>query len=377
MSSRIPITQLVMGEAEAEAAAAVVRSGWLAMGAKTAELERAVATLVGARHAIAVSSGTAALHLALLASGVGPGDEVILPSLSYIATANAVLYVGAQPVFVDVDARTFNVDAVAIAAAITDRTRAIVPVHQIGLAVDLDPILAVARERALIVIEDGACALGASLHGRPVGGAPSAACVFSFHPRKVITTGEGGMIVTADAALAARLRLLRAQGASAAADARHASAELVFEEYCHLGYNYRLTDIQAAIGLAQLKRLPELLARRRVLAARYDERLATIAGIVTPLVPPGAAPTYQTYMVLLEGPWPRREVMEALHRRGIATRRAVMAIHLTPYYRQRFTPVPLPATEHIARRGLCLPLFPQLTDAQQDEVVAALHEACT
>jgi perosamine synthetase len=376
MSSRIPITRLVMGEAEAEAAAAVVRSGWLAMGAKTAELERAVAALVGAPHAVAVSSGTAALHVALLASGVGPGDEVIVPSLSYIATANAVLYVGARPVFVDVDARTFNVDAALISAAITDRTRAIIPVHQIGLPVELDPILSVARERALVVIEDGACALGASLRGRLVGGAPSSACVFSFHPRKVITTGEGGMIVTADGELEARLRLLRAQGASVAADVRHAADELIFEEYEHLGYNYRPTDVQAAIGLVQLARLPDLLARRRALAARYDQRLVEIDGVVTPRVPKGACHSYQTYMVLLEGPWSRRAVMEALHQRGIATRRGVMAIHLTRYYRERFPPVTLRATEHIAERGLCLPLFPQLTEEQQDEVVEALREAC-
>jgi perosamine synthetase len=373
---RIPITRPAVGEEEAAAAAAVVRSGWLAMGERVAELEAALASAVGAPHAVAVSSGTAALHLSLVALGVGPGDEVILPSLSFIATANVVLYVGARPVFVDVDERTFNIDPASVGAALTPRTRAILPVHQLGLPAPLDELQAIAEARGLLLVEDGACALGASWRGRPVG-ASARCCCFSFHPRKVITTGEGGMIVTTDEALAATARLLRGQGASLGAAERHSADSLRFEEYRLVGYNYRLTDIQAAVGLEQLKRLPGLVARRRELAARYTSRLAAVEGIRPPAEPESALHSYQSYMVLLEGPWSRRAIMQHLADAGIATRRAVTAIHETPAYRARLGDLPrLPVTERVARRGLMLPLYPQMTEAEQDEVIAALVAAC-
>jgi dTDP-4-amino-4,6-dideoxygalactose transaminase len=373
---RIPITRPVVGEPEAAAAAAVVRSGWLAMGREVAELERAVAAFVGASHAVAVSSGTAALHLALLGIGLGPGDEVILPSLSFIATANVVRYCGARPVFVDVDRRTFNLDPAQVERAVTSRTRAILPVHQLGLPADLDPLLEVAERRGLQVVEDAACALGASYGGKPVGTFGRAGC-FSFHPRKIITTGEGGLIATADEELAETLRSLRSQGVSVSAEARHAAAELVFEEYPRVGYNYRLTDIQAAVGLAQMKRLPALLDRRRELAHRYTERLGAVEGIVPPEEPSGRIHSYQSYMVLLEGPWSRRALMQHLLDRGIASRRAVTAIHLAPPYRDLASGAQLPVTEHVARRGLMLPLFPEMTEEEQDQVIEALTGACS
>jgi perosamine synthetase len=372
---RVPITRLALGEEEALAAAEVVRSGWLAMGPRVAELEASLRNSLGAGEVVAVSSGTTALHLALHALGIGAGDEVLVPSLSFVASANAILHAGATPVFVEVERRSFNLDPADLERALGPRSRAILVVHQLGLPAELDPILELAARSGLAVIEDAACALGARYRGRPIGGPGGGAlCVFSFHPRKVITTGEGGALATEDGAFAERLRLLRAQGISIPARARHASGEPLEEEVPEVGYNYRMTDLQAAIGLPQLRRLPALLARRRALAARYDAALARLPGIVTPLEPDGCEHAYQSYMVLLEGPWPRREVMVRMLDQGIATRRAVTAIHELAAYQGRATR-PLPVTEEIARRGLILPLFPDLAEAEQDEVVAALASA--
>ncbi len=372
----MPITRPALGEEEALAAAQVVRSGWLAMGAKVAELEGALRAALGAREVVAVSSGTAGLHLALHVLGLGPGDEVLVPSLSFVASANAVLHAGATPVFVDVEPRSFNLDPRDLAHALTPRTRAILVVHQLGLPAELDAILAFAARAGLAVIEDAACALGARYRGRPVGGPGGGRlAVFSFHPRKLVTTGEGGAIATEDAALAERLRLLRAQGLAIPAGARHAATgEPLEEEVPEVGWNYRLTDLQAAVGLPQLRRLDELLARRRALARRYDAALASLPGILPPLEPEGCEHAYQSYMVLLEGDRSRRELMVRLLERGIATRRAVTAIHELAAHRVRARRA-LPESERIARRGLMLPLFPGLSEAEQDEVIAALVEA--
>jgi perosamine synthetase len=369
----IPITKLVLGEEEVQAVAAVIRSGWIAMGPRTAAFERAVADRVGARHAVAVSSCTSALHLGLLAVGIGPGDEVICPSLSYIATANAVLHAGATPRFVEVDRRTYNLDPAGIEGALTPRSRALIVVHQLGLPAEMGPLRALADHHGLCIVEDAACALGATTGGQPVGAATrDGVCCFSFHPRKIITTGEGGMIVTDDDALAERLRRLRDQGMSIPAALRHDATAVLLEEYRELGYNFRLTDLQAALGLEQLRRLPELLARRRALARRYSERLAAWPELGLPHEPEGAEHSFQSYMVLLGEDRSRRAIMQALAARGVASRRGVMAIHQTPLYRERFPGVSLPLTEAIARRGLVLPLYPQMTEVEQDAVVAAL-----
>ena len=371
------MTRLSLGEEAAVAAARVVRSGWLAMGREVAALEQGLRSALGAREVVAVSSGTAGLHLALHVLGLGAGDEVLCPSLSFVASANAILHAGATPVFVEVEPRSFNLDPDDLERARTPRTRAILVVHQLGLPADLDPILAFAERTGLAVVEDAACALGARYRGRAIGGPGGGRlAVFSFHPRKLITTGEGGAISTEDPALAERLRLLRAQGITIPETARHpATGEPLEEEIPEVGYNYRMTDLQAAIGLPQLARLGELLARRRALARRYDAALAGAPGIVTPLEPAGCEHAFQSYMVRLEGPWSRREVMVRLLERGIATRRAVTAIHELAAYRGRSTRA-LPVTEAVARCGLILPLFPDLTDAEQDEVVAALLDAC-
>lgn len=374
---RIPITKPTMDEAEAQAAAAVVRSGWVVQGPVVAAFERQLAERLGVAEAVAVSNCTAALHLALTASGIGPGDEVIVPSFSFIATANAVLHAGATPVFADIDRRTYTIDPGLIEAAITPRTRAIMPVDQIGLAADLEPILALAARYRLLVIEDAAPAIGATYQGRPIGSISPVTC-FSFHPRKSISTGEGGLITTDDADLAARVRVLRSHGASVSDLARHQSRQVVIEEYAELGYNYRMTDIQAAVGLEQLKKLDAILTDRRRLATRYTSRLAAVAGVTPPYVPPEAEHTYQSYAIWLDPTVtaPRDLVMERMQEQGIATRRGVMAIHEEPYYAvTRRVAVRLPITEQATRQTLLLPLYPTLTDAEQDEVIAALTEA--
>ena len=370
---RIPITRPCVGDAEANAAANAVRSGWLSQGPRVQQLEMAVADYVGARHAIATSNCTTALHLALLAAGVGPGDEVICPSFSFIATANAIMYVGASPVFVDVDARTYNLDPELVEAAITPRTRAIVPVDQIGLAADLPAIMAIARRHGLAVVEDAAPALGATVGGARVGSLADLTC-FSFHPRKSITTGEGGIITTDDDVAAERLRRVRSHAASTSDLARHQSGTTDIEVYEELGYNYRMTDVQAAIGLVQLARLDAILAERRRLAGRYARLLGDDARLTLPFATADRPHTYQSYCVRLRGA-SRQAVMDHLAARGIASRRGVMAIHLEPLYRRMLPGVSLPVTERASAETLLLPLYVGMTEAEQDEVVGTLREA--
>lgn len=372
----IPITQLDLGAAEAEAAARVVASGWVAQGPQVQAFERAVAEYVGARFAVAVSSGTDALHLALLAWGIGPGDEVIVPSLSFVATANAVVHCGAQPVFADVDLATYNLDPKNAAQAITGRTKALMPVHQLGLPADLTPLRHLAQTHHLLLLEDAACAFGAQYQGQPIGGAQSQACCFSFHPRKIITTGEGGMITTQQAQVAERLQQLRNQGASLAAHARQSQSQCHDPQYPLKGFNARLTDIQAAIGVQQMSRLPQLLARRQALARRYQELLATIPGIQLPQVPRGRDHAFQSYMIRVLPPLDRDRVMEVLAQDHIASRPAVTAIHQLRAYQDHPLSVPLPNTETLARQGMMLPLFPSMTERQQERVAQVLASAC-
>ena len=367
----IPITKPCIGKEEAQAAAEVVLSGWLSQGARVQAFEQAVAEYTGARHAIATSNCTTALHLALLAADVGAGDEVICPSFSFIATANAIVHAGATPVFVDIDARTYAIDPSLIEAEITPRTKAIMPVDQIGLAADIPAVLEIARRHGLKVIEDAAPSLGATAGEARVGAMSDFTC-FSFHPRKSITSGEGGMITTNDDRAAEYLRCVRSHGASTSDLARHTSGTTEIEEYRELGYNYRMTDIQGAVGTVQMGRLEGILAARGALAQRYDRLLAGDPRLETPYVPGGYRHTYQSYCVRLNGQ-DRPAIMAAMAARGIATRRGVMAIHLEPWYRERWPEVSLPATEAATANTLLLPLFAGMTEAEQDEVVDALH----
>jgi dTDP-4-amino-4,6-dideoxygalactose transaminase len=373
----IPITKPFMDEAEAEAAAQAIRSGWIVQGPLVQAFEKAVAARLGVAHAVAVTNCTSALHLALVCSGVGPGDEVIVPSFSFIASANAVLHAGATPVFVDIDPRTYNIDPALLEAAITPRTKAILPVDQIGLAADLDAVLAIAAKYNLKVVEDAAPAMGATYKGRPVGSVSPITC-FSFHPRKSISTGEGGIIATNSDQVAEQARVLRAHGASVSDLVRHNSTKVVIEEYAELGYNYRMTDIQAAVGIEQLKKLDYILARRQEMAKRYDSLLASVEGITTPFVPDYAVHTYQSYAIRLdpEVVAPREIVMERMLAQGVATRRGVMAIHEEPLYKEkRQVQVSLPVTEQATRQTLLLPLYTTFSEVEQDYVVENLKTA--
>jgi dTDP-4-amino-4,6-dideoxygalactose transaminase len=368
----IPITRPCVGVEEADAARDVVLSGWLTQGDRVAEFERAVASRAGTHSAVAVSSCTTALHLALVALGVGPGDEVICPSMSFIATANAIRHAGATPVFADIDPLTWNLDPRAAEAAITPRTRALLVVHQIGMPADLDQFLAVGVRHGIPVVEDAACAIGSRYKGRPIGGDGVMAC-FSFHPRKVVTTGEGGAVTTNDPHLAGQVRLLRQHGMSVPDTVRHASTRVIFEEYVCVGYNYRMTDLQAAVGLEQLKKLDGIVARRRELAFRYTEALADHPWLRPPLVPEYAEPNFQSYAVQLtpKAPMSRNEVMQRLLGRGIATRRGIMLSHREPPY-ARDRHADLRHSEAASLNSLLLPLYPQMTAREQGHVVEAL-----
>jgi perosamine synthetase len=375
VSNGVPFSRPSFPGGEAEALAEVVASGWVAQGPRVREFEEAFARRVGARHAVATSNGTTALQLTQYALGIGRGDEVIVPSLSFIATANSVWHVGATPVFADIDPRTYNLDPAAAEAAVTPRTKAIMPVHQIGLAADMDAFAELARRHGLLLFEDAAPALGARVGETEVGGLGNPAC-FSLHARKVITTGEGGMITTDDGELAERLRRLRHHGMDLPDTVRHGATEVVFESYGERAWNARMSDLQAALGLRQLDALDDLLGRRRRIAERYAAALEGIAHLDAPAEPAGFTHSWQSYAVrvLASSPVDRTELMRRLLRDGIATRRGVAAIHREPAYRGAATQ-PLPHTERAQDDVILLPMFPDLAPQDQDRVIErlALH----
>jgi perosamine synthetase len=356
-------------------------SGWVTQGPEVAAFEREFAAAVGASHACAVSSCTTALHLALLALGVGPGDEVVTVSHSFIATANAVRYCGATPVFVDVTPDTYNIDSSAIEPALSERTKAILVVHQLGMPCQLPSILALASQRGLPVIEDAACAIGSELLwdgrweriGKPHG---DIAC-FSFHPRKLLSTGDGGMLTTSNQKLDATFRLLRQHGMTVPDTVRHSSSQVVFEEYAVPAYNYRMTDIQAAIGRVQLGRLQEIVDRRRALAAAYGELLRDIPGVIPASEPPWARTNWQSYTVRLEPPLEQRQVMQRMLDDGVSTRRGVMNAHREPAYPSGSWRAagPLTCGERAQDTVIVLPLFHQMTSDDQQRVADSLRRA--
>lgn len=391
----IPITKPFIGEDEVQAVAAVLQSGWVTQGPEVAGFEKEFAEWVGARHACAVSSCTTALHLALLAVGVLPGDEVITVSHSFIATANTVRYCGARPVFVDIQPDTYNIDPELIGRVITDRTRAILCVHQMGMPCDVSKILDVARRHSLFVVEDAACAAGSEILwngtwekiGKPHG---DIAC-FSFHPRKAITTGDGGMITTSNSEWDKQVRLLRQHGMSVPDTTRHAAKEVIFETYPILGFNYRMTDIQAAVGRQQLTRLAEITARRRVLASRYKELLGTIHGIEVPEEPSWARSNWQSFCVRLPDHEDQRQMMQKMLDQGVSTRRGIMCAHREDAYKIEPWSCGVSSKGCSCRSGTCerlgesesaqdhtivLPLFHQMTVEDQNAVVEALRRAC-
>jgi dTDP-4-amino-4,6-dideoxygalactose transaminase len=378
----IPVARPVVGEPEADAARRAILSGWVTQGPEVAAFEQEFGAAAGAPYACAVSSCTAALHIALVALGVRTGDEVVTVSHSFIATANAIRYCGAIPVFVDIDSATLNMDVAQLDAAISGKTKAVLAVHQLGMPCDLGAITEIARARNLPVIEDAACAIGSEIRwdgtwmpiGRPHG---DVAC-FSFHPRKLLTTGDGGMLTTRNGDLDRQFRLLRQHGMSVPDTVRHHASQVLFEDYPVVGFNYRMTDIQGAIGREQLKRLPALVVRRRELAARYEAAFRASAGVTTPVEPDWARSNWQSYAIRV-APGRQRAVMQALLDEGISTRRGVMNAHRERAY-------PAGTWRGIAGRGLerseeaqdttiVLPLFHDLQDSDQARVIEAVVRA--
>ena len=363
-----------LGEREVDAVTEVLRSGWVAQGPRVAAFESAFATAMQAEHAVAVSNCTTALHLALVVAGVGPGDEVVIPSFSFIATTNAPMYVGAQPVFCDVDPVTGNVTPDTIEPALTDRTRAVIIVDQGGVPVDLDPIRALCDPRGITVIEDAACGSGSTYRGRPVGAGAEIAA-WSFHPRKILTTGEGGMITTSNPEWAARARQLREHAMSVSAADRHASVLAPAESYGEVGYNFRMTDLQAAVGIVQLERLPEIVARRRELAATYAKHIQEIPELRAVADPPWGTCNFQSYWVEVapSSPLSRDELLIRLAEADISARRGIMSAHRQPPYAHLAAPGALPHTEHLTDNTLILPLFHQMVESEQSRVIDVLR----
>lgn len=377
---RIPVARPVLDEREAEAARRVILSGWVTQGPEVAAFEREFAAFVGAPHACAVSNCTTALHLALKAIGIGLDDEVITVSHSFIATANAVRYCGAIPVFVDIEADGYNIDVGLIEAAITRRTRAILCVHQLGMPCDLARIAEIGQSHGIPVIEDAACATGSEILwegnwekiGKPHG---DIAC-FSFHPRKVVTTGDGGMLTTRNPEYDEKFRLWRQHGMSVPDTVRHGSSQVIYETYPEIGYNYRMTDVQAAIGRVQLERLPGIVARRREIALDYARRLAGIEGVAAPCEPDWAQSNWQSYCVRLLGAG-QRATMQALLDRGISTRRGIMNAHLEGAYLDRGCSVlgsDLARSEAAQNSSIILPLSVQMSEADLAYIAGTLGE---
>jgi dTDP-4-amino-4,6-dideoxygalactose transaminase len=375
----IPIAIPVLGPEEAEAASAAILSCWVSQGPEVAAFEADFGARVGAPYACAVSNCTTALHLALLALGVGDGDEVITVSHSFVATANAIRQCGARPVFVDIEEDGFNIDPAAAAEAITSRTKAILCVHQMGMPCNLPALLNLANVAGVPVVEDAACAIGSEIHleghWQPIGRPLGAIACFSFHPRKILTTGEGGMLTTGRSDWDKSFRLRRQHGMSVPDTQRHASQRVVFEDYLERGFNYRLTDPQAAVGRVQLERLDAILVRRRELAARYREMLSGIVGIRPPSEPDWARSNWQSYCVGLDPAIDQRALMQALLDRGIASRRGIMCAHMEPAHSDIPERHSLARSEKARDHSIIVPLYPAMSDDDQVQVVEALADA--
>jgi perosamine synthetase len=365
----IPVAKPYLNEAEAQAAYDTVMSGWVTQGPRVQEFEEKFAAYAGSRYAVAVSNCTTGLHLAMIISGIGEGDEVICPSLSYIATANSIKYVGAKPVFAEVN-EDYNLDITDAEKKITSRTKAILLVHQIGMPADIDAFKKQAEKHGLIIIEDAACAIGSKYKGVRVGTHSDLVC-FSFHPRKVITTGDGGMITTNRQDYAERLKLLRQHGMSVNPLLRHQSGKIIFEDHLEVAYNYRMTDIQAAVGVKQLEKLETLIAERRKIALCYNEAFGKLSSVRIPKEKEGYCSNYQSYSLYIKpnAPISRNELMEKLLEKGISTRRGVMTSHRETAYKNEYSGLTLPVSEDLCDRSIVLPLYVPMKEEDMNYVV--------
>ena len=366
---KIPITIPSLGKEEAQAAYDTILSGWVTQGPRVEEFEKAFAEYVGTKYAVAVSSCTTALHLSLEVAGVKAGDEVICPSMSFVATANSIRYVGADPVFAEVGP-DFNLDPDDAERKITDKTKAILLVHQIGMPANIDRFQALCDQHNLVLIEDGACAIGSSYNGKMIG-SHSDLCNFSFHPRKVITTGDGGMITTNREDYYERMKSLRHHGMSVSDRVRHQAKKVVFEDYMEVGYNYRLTDIQASVGIIQLQRLPEIVEKRREIAYRYNAAFGALKSVIIPQELEGTTSNFQSYALLMtpETPISRDDLMQALLDQGISTRRGIMSAHRTKAYRDLYGTISLTETERLEDQSFLLPLYDRMTEEEIEMVI--------
>ncbi|MBV7332005.1 DegT/DnrJ/EryC1/StrS family aminotransferase [Chloroflexi bacterium TSY] len=381
----IPITKPVFGDAEREAIVKPLETGWVVQGPYVREFEEAFEAFAKIPHAIATTSCTTALHIAVAALGLKPGDEVIVPAFTWISTANVVEFMGGTPVFCDIDLQTFNIDVKQITGLITERTVGIIPVHLFGLCADMDAIMTVARQHGLWVVEDAACAFDAWYRGKHVGSFGEMGC-FSFHPRKSITTGEGGMITTSSDDCDRLARCLRDHGASRTDLARHQNkAAFLLAEYNHLGFNYRMTDFQGAIGAVQMQRAPEIMAERRRCARYYDQAIRNVDWLEPPLVPDGYVHGYQAYVCLFRPENPTLRTVDELHERrndlmltlehkGISTRQGTHAPVILGYYSDKYglKREQFPNAYLADRLSLTLPVYPQMTEADLDRVVSEL-----
>jgi perosamine synthetase len=373
----IPIAAPVLGEDEWHALREPLESGWLTQGPKVAAFEAAFAERHGVPHALATTSCTTALHLCLVALGIGPGDEVIVPAFTWVATANVVVYCGATPVFADVDRCTYNLDAEDVRRKVNERTRAVIAVHLFGLCADVDALRAALPEN-VAVVEDAACASGAAYRGRPAGGLGDIAA-FSFHPRKSITTGEGGMVTTGDATLAEAVGRLRSHGGSISEEQRHAgNAPYLLPAFDDIGFNYRMSDLQAAIGIVQLSKLDAFIAERDALADRYAKELGDVPWLSLPVPPVDGRHGWQSYVTVLQAagaPASRNGVLAALHELGIGARPGTHAVTELGAYTRRGDPGidSCPVSSELAARTLALPLHNRMTEDDVAHVAGALR----
>lgn len=371
---KIPIAKPYLRKEEAQSAYDTILTGWVTQGPRVQEFEEKFAKYVGSKYAVAVSNCTTALHLSMIVSGIKEGDEVICPSMSYVATANSIRYVGAKPIFAEIDPTTYNLDIEDVKKRITPQTKAILLVHQIGMPADIDAFAALCKEKNIKLIEDAACAVGTSYKEQKIGGHSDLVC-FSFHPRKVITTGDGGMISTSNEEFYKRLKLLRQHAMSVNDRLRHESKKVIFEDHLELGYNYRMTDIQASVGIKQLERLDWIVAERRKIAINYHEKLGNIDCIRVPLEQEGYFSNYQSYSIYLKDSCPisRNEFMQKMLEKGIATRRGIMTSHRETAYKYLNTN-DLAITEKTADQSVLLPLYIPMDKEDQDYVIEQIKE---